>query len=230
MRSLRARAQAVLSMLSFTTSFKVSNETTLAAGHRLVSQHGADRVAALNFASAKTPGGGFLGGSQAQEESLARASALCACLENHMAYYDANRASSSPLYTDHMIVSPRVPVFRDDNERLLEEPWEVTLITAPAPNAAAIAKTEPGLLESVEPTFRRRIENVLAAAVALGQTAVVLGAWGCGVFGNDPAMVARVFGEFLLEAGPYSHAFETVTFAVLDRGSDTIGAFEEQFG
>src|SRR3954447_14311888 len=48
---------------------EVTAESTLAAARRV----GGD-VAALVFASAKNPGGGFLGGAEAQEESIARAS------------------------------------------------------------------------------------------------------------------------------------------------------------
>jgi uncharacterized protein (TIGR02452 family) len=202
----------------------------LSAAHRLVKRFGPDRVAALNFASAKNPGGGFLNGSQAQEESLARASALYVCLQNQMAYYDANRNSGSPLYTDHMIVSPQVPVFRDEDDRLVEEPWEVTIITSPAPNAGAIANEQPESLQQIESVFRSRVEQVLSAAVVFGQTALVLGAWGCGVFRNDPSLVARLFAEFLLYDGEFASAFEQVTFAVLDRQGDIIAAFADVFG
>lgn len=229
-RSLRTRAEKAISSHPFRTTFEVRNETTLAAARRAVHQFGSDRVAALNFASAKNPGGGFLNGSQAQEESLARASALYSCLLGHTGYYDANRHARSLLYTDHMIVSPQVPVFRDDDDRLLEQPWETTMITSPAPNAGAIAKNEPESIGTIEPTFRRRIEHVLAAAIVYDQTAMVLGAWGCGVFGNDPAMVARLFGEFLLSDGPFAAAFEQVTFAVLDRRGDSFAAFRDVFG
>lgn len=228
-RSLRAKATRTLSDRSFQTTFEVRNETTLAAARRLVAQFGPERVAALNFASAKNPGGGFLNGSQAQEESLARASALYATLQRHMAYYDANRHHRSLLYTDHMIVSPRVPVFRDDADRLLDEPFEVTILTSPAPNAGAIMKSEPGSSDRIEQTFRNRMEHVLSAAVLFEQTALVLGAWGCGVFANDPAMVARLFAESLLGDGHFATAFEHVTFAVLDRNGDTFAAFASAF-
>jgi uncharacterized protein (TIGR02452 family) len=227
---LRSRADAIIAAReSRRTTFSVRNEGTFTAARRLGAEFGGDKVAALNFASAKNPGGGFLGGSQAQEESLARASALVATLERHMGYYDANRKSSSLLYTDHMIVSPRVPVFRDEEDRLLEHPWEVTIITSPAPNAGAIGKKNSAVAQQVVPTFRRRIEQVLSAAVVFDQSALVLGAWGCGVFGNDPATVAGLFGEFLLNDGPFAEAFEHIAFAVLDRTGDTIRPFAKVF-
>jgi uncharacterized protein (TIGR02452 family) len=128
-----------------------------------------------------------------------------------------------------MIVSPQVPVFRDADDRLLEEPWEVTIITAPAPNAGAIAKEQPESIDQIETIFRRRVEQVLSAAVVFGQTALVLGAWGCGVFRNDPKMVARLFGEFLLEKGVFARAFEHVIFAVLDREGEILSAFADVF-
>ena len=227
---LRGRADAMLAARDARrTTFAVRNETTFTAARRLVDEFGPGKVAALNFASAKNPGGGFLSGSQAQEESLARASALHACLERHATYYDENRRTSSLLYTDHMIVSPRVPVFRDDEDRLLEAPWEVTIVTAPAPNAGAVAKNNAHDGDRIVPTFRRRIEHVLAAVVVFDQSALVLGAWGCGVFGNDPATVAGLFAEFLLNAGPFAGAFERVEFAVLDRTGETIAPFAMLF-
>ena len=163
----------LLARRAFATTFEVQNETTFSAAKRLVEKYGPESVAALNFASAKNPGGGFLGGSQAQEESLARASALYECIKDQTGYYDANRRAPSLLYTDHLIVSPRVPVFRDDDDRLLDQVWEVTIITAPAPNAGAIRKNEPDTQGEIEPTFRRRIEQVLSAAVTHDQTALV---------------------------------------------------------
>jgi uncharacterized protein (TIGR02452 family) len=229
-RGLCARADAATAARPApTTTFDARNQTTFAAARALVDRFGPDRVAALNFASAKTPGGGFLNGSQAQEESLARASALYPCLLAQPAYYEANRRCDSSLYTDHLIFSPRVPVFRDDDDQLLEQPWEVSIMTAPAPNAGAIALNEPERVPDVEPTFRRRIELLLATAVSHGQTALVLGAWGCGVFRNDPAAVAGLFAEFLLPPGRFAQAFDHVSFAVLDRDGDTLTPFVAKF-
>lgn len=207
------------------TAFSVRNETTLSAARRLTAS---GRVLCLNFASAKNPGGGFLGGSQAQEESLARASTLYASLLAAPAYYEANRACGTALYTDHMILSPFVTVFRDDADELLEEPYEVAFLTAPAPNAGALRQHRKFDAGRVEETLRRRIGAVLAIAAARGYPHLVLGAWGCGVFRNDPSRVAGLFAEQL--HGDFRGVFEQVAFAVLDRGNEIIRPFERAFG
>ena len=109
---------------------EVTGETTFAAIERLA---GEGHVGCLNFASAKNPGGGFLSGSQAQEEALARSSALYACLQTQFsAYYEANRAHGSSLYLDLAIVSPQVPFFRNDQGHLLRQPVQCSVITSPA--------------------------------------------------------------------------------------------------
>ena len=118
---------------------EVTPETTLAAARRLVELENVARPLVLNFASAKSPGGGFLGGSRAQEESLARSSALYAALETGQEYYDQNRRCGSALYTDYAILSPDVPVFRDDGGAPLDRPYKVSFLTMPAVNVGARA-------------------------------------------------------------------------------------------
>jgi uncharacterized protein (TIGR02452 family) len=210
---------------------EVTSETTAAAARRLVQAGDTERVAALNFASAKRPGGGWLGGAKAQEEDLARCSALYPCLLAQPRYYQANRAHPSPLYTDHVIYSPDVPFFRDDDHVLLEEPFAVSIITAPAPNAGEVLRRDPRAEPHIRAALRSRAGTVLAVAARHGHRTLVLGAWGCGVFRNDPHSVAGVFEHWLY--GPdLAGAFERVVFAVCDRTSDraTLRAFEERFG
>lgn len=208
---------------------EVVNETTL-VGLSALLRESDEPVAVLNFASAKNPGGGFLGGSQAQEESLARSSVLYASLSRCDSFYTRHRSSSSLLYSDAMILSPDCPVFRDDHGVLLEAPMHAGFITSAAPNAGAIAQTRPDELPLIESTFVRRAEGVLALAAQHGYRRLVLGAWGCGVFRNDPAMVARVFADHL-RRGPWCHHFERVRFSVLDNTADgaTFAAFRRSF-
>jgi uncharacterized protein (TIGR02452 family) len=211
--------------------FEVVNETTLQAARRLA-RDGERRVLALNFASARNPGGGFLNGSQAQEESLARASGLYACLLRFPQLYAANRQFPSCLYTDHMIYAPDVPVFRDDEDALLDQPYPLSILTAPAVNAGAVRKNEPARVHQIEPVLEARTEKVLSVAVVHGHDTLVLGAWGCGVFRNDPAFVAGEFARLLTGDGLFRSAFRRVVFAVLDRTADgsKIRPFAVHFG
>ena len=124
-----------------------------------------------------------------------------------------------------------MPFFRDDAGSLIEKPILASVITSPAPNAGAIAQNEPANLRHVEPTMRRRAELVLDIAAAHQVDQLVLGAWGCGVFRNDPRIVATIFAELLKPSGKFAGVFTGVSFAVFDRseGMATYQAFAERF-
>ncbi|MQY10686.1 hypothetical protein SRB5_07990 [Streptomyces sp. RB5] len=202
------------------TAFEVTSEDSLAAARRLVAG-GAGRTGVLNFASARNAGGGYVGGAKAQEEDLCRASALYECLLTAPEYYSAHRADPSPFYSDRVIHSPGVPVFRDRRGELLEEPYEVDFLTSPAPNTGVIAQRSPERRGEVPAALARRAERVLEVAAVGGCEALVLGAWGCGVFRNDPAEVAEAFGVLLTGGGRFADRFGRVVFAVWERGSAT---------
>ena len=159
---------------------EVRNESTLAGIFRLLAETN-EPVAALNCASAKNPGGGFLNGSQAQEESLARSSALYASLLRAPDYYGRHRALRSCLYSDAMIVSPSCPIFRDDGGNLPEKPAAATFITSAAPNAGAIATNTPEEITVAS----RDVPAPLRACPGLGRRAwmSLAGPWCLGLWG-----------------------------------------------
>lgn len=218
-----------LDSLNFETIIEVKNCTVLEALTQLTETSAS--VGCLNFASAKNPGGGFLGGAQAQEESLSRASALYPSLLKHFEMYEYNRSQSTCLYSDYMIYSPEVLVFRDDNDTLLDNPYKVSFVTSPAVNVGAIKQNSIADLPLVEQTMLQRMDKVLAIFVANGIENLVLGAWGCGVFQNEPKDIAGYFAYYLTNKGKYSKAFRNILFAVLDRSKEqeNIVAFEEVF-
>ncbi len=197
------------------TNIEVANETTSRGLARLAARGG--HIACLNFASARRPGGGFLGGARAQEESLARASALYPCLLAAPEYYERNRANRSAIYLDLMIYSPQVPFFRNDGGDLLEKPMLASVLTAPAPNRGAVAHNERRNLPLVETTLRRRAEMILHIAQAHRVDGLVLGAWGCGVFRNEPGQVASIFAALLKPPGRFGGVFRDVLFSIYDR-------------
>ena len=199
-----------------TTRFELCNETTLEGALRVVRGGEFSRVAALNFASARNPGGGFLGGAQAQEESIARSSALYPSLQACFAFYEYHRAMESLLYTDRMIYSPQCPVFRTDDGALLDEPYCVSIITSPAPNAGAMQRNQAHDLVKIPAVFRERTAKLLALAVEQACDALILGAWGCGCFRNSPAVVASTFRELLAPGAAFHGRFKFVLFSVYD--------------
>ncbi|SHH20598.1 TIGR02452 family protein [Massilia sp. CF038] len=212
------------------TDIEVSNESSLAAISRLA-REGHDDILCLNFASAKNPGGGFLGGSEAQEENLAKSSGLYACIVQKMELYEANRNLHTSMYLDDMIYSPSVPVFRDDTYAFLDQPLAASFISAPAVNRGALVRNEPERLDEVEFVMQRRIEMLLALALHRGHSTLVLGAWGCGVFAHRADQMAGWFAKCLVHNPVYRGAFARICFAVLDRKNDgTFAAFARTLG
>lgn len=187
------------------TTVQVTNETTLVAGHRLV--RAGSRPLALNFANGIQPGGGFLNGARAQEEVLCRSSALYMALRGDP-MYDAHMKRAEPDSTAWSILSPDVPVFRTDDGTALDEPWLLSFITCAAPVAYRVGPSHSAEL------LAERIRRVLEIGAAYGYTDLVLGAWGCGAFGNDPRRTAQDFRAAL--EGPYAGQFDQVVFAIAD--------------
>jgi uncharacterized protein (TIGR02452 family) len=192
------------------TTVEVTAETTLAAGRRIVGE-GATPVA-LNFASAKSPGGGFLNGARAQEETIARSSGLYPCLAGNP-MYAFHRERRDAMYTHYAIYSPAVPVFRLDDGELLPEPYPLAILTCPAPNAGAVLRKNPSRADEVDRVLRERIDLVLRIAAAREHEIAILGAWGCGAFGGDPVKTAAAFRDALDE---WDGVFERVVFAIWD--------------
>lgn len=186
------------------------------------------RLGVLNFASAKNPGGGFLNGAMAQEESLAASGGLYDTLLANSEYYEKNRVCGTMMYTDYAIFSPEVVFFRDGRFSLIEEPVTASVLTLPAVNMGqVILKHED--VEEAKRVMRRRMELCLRIFAEEKMDDLILGAYGCGVFRNSPALIAKWWKE-LLEEG-YIHCFRRVHFAVLDNSSkkSCYEAFQETF-
>mmetsp|Transcript_32795 Transcript_32795/g.73567 ORF Transcript_32795/g.73567 Transcript_32795/m.73567 type:complete len:340 (+) Transcript_32795:17-1036(+) len=194
---------------------EVTEETSLQALYRLAATSGGllPPMLLLNFASAKNPGGGFLGGAQAQEESLARSSGLFPCLEQFLdGMYARNRRDPRGcLYSGDMIYSPKVPFFRTDDGTFLERPVLCDVLTAPAPNRGAANEAA----KDVSAILKARILRVLQVAKAYKMQTLILGAWGCGVFRNDPLEVASLFKE-ALQMPDFQGCFGRVVFPIPD--------------
>lgn len=214
------------------TRIEVTAESSIAAARRLHEESAAPgRIAVLNFASARNPGGGYLGGARAQEEDLCRVSALYTSLLQAPDHYAVHRASKDPAYSHRVIYSPDVPVYRDVRYRLLETPYRLAFLTSPAPNAGVLARDRLSEAAALPELLAARAARVLAVAAHHGRRTLVLGAWGCGVFRNDPVHVAEAFRRNLADGGTFAGIFDRIVFAVLDKGSGgpNLSAFRAAF-
>lgn len=194
-----------------------SGVTTLEACRRLKSQQ-EPKVCALVFASAKNPGGGWLNGANAQEESIARSSGLVYCIESAPMYKENRDNPRGGLYHSRALFSPDVPVIKDEHGMAVDR-YYVSFITCPAVNCSIEGGATHG--DRIK-TMKERCELVLNCAVVNNQSVLVLGAFGCGVFANDPNFVAKTFDTLL--RGPYQGQFRRIVYAVLDE--DTASVFE----
>lgn len=186
-------------------------------------------AAVHNYACASHPGGGFLCGSRAQEESLCRESTLYESISspNTKMYYDRNRSMQGTFYPDDMLWSPYVVVFRDGEQNLLETPFVTTVFTLAAPNKGGRAKHAPQA--EIDRHMERRLANMFDAAVKRGIRSLVLGAWGCGAFRHDPKAVAALLHEILVGNG-WDRCFDNIILAVREAEDDpNYTAFRDAF-
>lgn len=210
----------------FETEIVVKNCSTIEA----VVQEKNGKICVLNFASAKNPGGGFLGGASAQEESLARSSNLYETQIKDKTMYDFNKNQSSFLYSDYMIYSPNVLFWNDDNGHYFEKPLIADVITAPAPNKGAMLQhNRKEEIAKADEILKARIDKVFAIALKQKSDTLILGAWGCGVFRNEPKDVARLFKKVIDEK--YAGAFKKIVFAIFSNSEkkSNLKDFEDVF-
>lgn len=168
------------------------------------------KTAVLNFADALRPGGGVEDGALTQEENLCRCSNLFPALSSKVAkpYYDANKKASDDkyhgAYTDSLIYLKDVLFFKDDITYELVEPCKVDVITCPAPSTwIKDAKQEYKIISD-------RAEQIVKSACANNVEYLVLGAWGCGAFAQDPYVIS----DCLMHAVYKYPYFKEVVFAL----------------
>ena len=212
----------------------VSRHSTFEAARKLHQKYPAKRIAVLNFASAVNPGGGVTLGASAQEEALCRCSTLYPTLNQKPMweqFYNLNRTEKNVLHSDACIYSPDVIVFKSDAsipQMLPTHEWfAVDVISCAAPNLRnvvsnaynvesgdAVAVTSDELYQ----IHLKRARHIMTVAAANQTDMLVLGAFGCGAFANDPHVVAKAMFDALKEFGG---CFDLVEFAIYCRSYET---------
>lgn len=192
------------------------------------------KIGILNFASATKPGGGFINGAQAQEESIARASTLYPTLLTHTAqqfYQVHSRDARQGFYTHAIVYSPGVVVFRDDSGAWTE-PFDADVLTCAAVNAGEVRQSSAGRHASVEDKIEREMKERMGRVLYLfekeGVKDIVLGSFGTGVFRNNVSFIAKTWADLLSVPGArFGSSFERVMFAIT--GERTFAEFEAAF-
>ena len=172
------------------------------------------KVAVLDFASDSNPGGGWRSKQQGtQEESLCRCSNLGICLET---YYEKVGAAKYMPRPHGVVVVPEVVVWHTGKAWLDRPMW-----------VAVLASALRGGDADKEDFCRKRVRDILHAAASVQCRALVLGAWGCGAFGNDAENLARAFR---LELRKLPGLFDAVVFAIPNKKEHpNIKAFHKEF-
>lgn len=184
------------------------------------------RTAVLNFANPENPGGGVQFGAIAQEECLCRSSNLFACISNPNVfneYYEYHRNLNNRFYTDRLIYTKNVTVFKDDSpipQMLPEKEWfDLDVITCAAPYLGESKYTNSTVLRHL---FRSRITNILESALDNRVDTIILGAFGCGAFKNPAQLVAEEF-RTVIENGQYYKKFKNIVFAIKSESDNDCG-------
>ncbi len=190
------------------------------------------KTCVLNFANSFCPGGGVIHGARAQEECLCRVSTLYDAISSDQAFrafYAPHRKEQNSLANDDVIFTPNVVVFKSDTDAptlLPQDEWFCAdVLTCAAPDLYDSFDISDDFLRDL---FRSRIRRILLVAEKNKCDALVLGAFGCGAFGNSPQIVAEVFKEELVD---FSRSFSKIEFAVYcsSRDVENFRVFEEVF-
>ena len=179
-----------------------------------------DRMAVLNFSSYKNPGGMFINGSKAQEECLCHESFLYNVLSQFVIeFYDwNNRHKNKALYLNRALYSPNIIFYKDGNCVSCD------VITCACPNKSAAQKYQNVSDKENTEVLKSRIKYVLDIAKDNNVDTLILGAYGCGVFGQDAKEVASIFREYLTTT---HKCFERIIFAIPKGRDGNLEAFKK---
>lgn len=203
----------------------VTKDRSFQAAMRLRKEHPEAKIAVMNFASPRHPGGGVENGARAQEECLCRISTLYSVLSWRPScgkYYDYHWDKSGKA-TDSLIYSEGIVICKTDEDipkRMPEEDWvKVDVITVAAPNVNPKARRHVNLTKEEQyETHVSRAKHILTCAAHEGIDILVTGAFGCGAFKNNPETVAKAYKKVLAE---FPKVFDRIEFAVFCPPNDT---------
>ena len=222
----------------------VSGDRSYQAAMSLHRENPDAKIAVMNFANAFHAGGGVAKGSSAQEECLCRTSTLYPLLYRRTlrdSFYKHHHDLNTPKATDSLVYTEGVIICKTDEDlpkRMPKEDWvTVDVITIAAPDLRDKSNIHAPLVNGG--TYMndaelfgyhvKRAIHMLTCAAAKGADILVLGAFGCGAFQNNPEVVARAYKIALQE---FPRVFKQIEFAVYcpPGGSRNYEVFNKTFG
>ena len=177
------------------------------------------KVCVVDPASYRMPAGNYLNGGWGTEEQICAESSLFPVLEGlRTIYHDANRQSThGGLNSDRALYLTDIMFTTGGTMRKRD-----VLVCAP-PNRNFALENHRSPAEC-DMDLAHRVETLMRVAAANGADTLVLGAFGCGFFGNDPEQVAGLFKSWL---GAHPGQFGEVVFSIA--GGPALDAFREAF-
>lgn len=211
---------------TYDTDITVTSDRSFQAAMRLVAHNPGCKVAVMNFANAFHAGGGVVRGASAQEECLCRTSTLYPLIYRKSLYYSFykyHKDKNTPKASDSLIYTEGVVICKTDEDlpkRMDKKDWvTVDVITIAAPD---LRKSSNVFFELVNGGGNmndaelfgyhvKRAIHMFTVAASKGADVLVLGAFGCGAFQNNPEVVARAYKIAIQE---FPKVFKKIEFAV----------------
>ncbi|AYV80934.1 MAG: hypothetical protein Harvfovirus10_32 [Harvfovirus sp.] len=177
------------------------------------------KFAFLIMANSSNPGGGYKLASPAQEESIARRTNLIPCITS----------VKYPIPEFGALYIKNISIIRDLETKkysYLDKPIISDCVLSSAYSNPLI---KDGVMEK---KYRRntmiKIRAMFNILLENSNTNIILSAYGCGAYGNDPVDMANIFKEVISE---YKYRFENIIFAIVkDQWSKNYSTFNEMFG
>ncbi len=206
----------------YTPNISVENIDSISAGLKYSSL---GKTCILNMASYKKPGGGVIRGAMAQEECLFRCTNLGVSISNE--YY--------PLKDNECLYTKDALILKNKDYNKIENYQLVDFITIAAINLnqedKSFQKERYDAFIKSDGTYETLTKNKIRLMLLLAEQNniknIILGAFGCGVFKNNPFVMCEMFLDVLLTEN-YSTKFEKVVFAIIN-DHNSVGSNYEIF-
>jgi uncharacterized protein (TIGR02452 family) len=203
----------------------LTRESIVQMAYRICALENKSKVAILNFASGLKPGGGFLKGSGAQEETICRASGFFPIIFYQDELFNYHHQVEN-YFSDALLFAPEVPfIFKSEIERA--DPFFICSIISSAAVCYKKLDQNNETKKKAKEIMKERIRKIIYLAIEQDIEILALGAFGCGNYLNDAQDITTNFKELLI-AENLNDYFEQIIFPIFPhKNHDFIGYFSK---